>query len=494
MAALTILQNLRAQNDRREAEMRRLQEQMQQRAQQAAVQGQDMIRAGGKLKNVLSIVGSDLDERGRAILEFEADLLKRREKEAQTSQTMGAAASPLIAQLARSGANPNTEQYGQAVSQITQIGQAAGLEQDQISPILQLLGPAAMAQSLAQKEADFQAKAAAEKELALQASKQRQEARIAREQIPLDAAAQRRAKAADLYAEKATALYSNQVADLIASGERVDAQKIATAIKDDPSIGGAEAPAYANLILMEAVTAARMNQPAVDVRESIRARTGIPVSMNVAKLVADGKAMEEPFSGIPMMAATSGERIKIASGGAALAALADVFVAAQKVIQNPGATSPGVLGINTQELQLSPFMRGIGMGPTDDAVQAYDAARTIVGGLISKTLTGTQNAEKETARYMNLLPTVAELQRDPRTGGLSKTSIARLEQAYRTTLGFVAGASLVDDKRTRDAFRKAFDARVISLNPPEPPTLLRRPGAAPLPVRGGQDPRFPVIR
>lgn len=162
MAALTLLKNLRQQNDQSEEQARYERERFEQRQQQAASNAVSMVQSGVDKKKVLTVFGTDLSEQGRALVEINADFVKQKKSEQEAMPTLEAAANPLISQLARSGADPNTEQYAHSVSLLAQLGNQLGLSNEQISPMLERFAPSAAAQFLQNQESELSRRQALE--------------------------------------------------------------------------------------------------------------------------------------------------------------------------------------------------------------------------------------------------------------------------------------------------------------------------------------------
>jgi hypothetical protein len=90
-----------------------MQDQQRERAAQQAIQ---MVEGGADKKKVFTVLGAELDEKGRALVEIVADRLKRDEKTKANTE----ASQPIQADLQKlaQGGGENTEAYARGISQL----------------------------------------------------------------------------------------------------------------------------------------------------------------------------------------------------------------------------------------------------------------------------------------------------------------------------------------------------------------------------------------
>ena len=269
------------------------------------------------------------------------------------------------------------------------------------------------------------------------------------------------AKQRDEERQKSISYYSNLLSDAMISehgAKPEDISKLESAVLDDPVLGGKNARSSMNLIQMEALSAARANQPAAEIQSHILENTGVRVSPRIADLIISGKAVEDPFTGLPMNLPTDEARRRLGNTNAALEAIADARAAAIRVAsRNVGGNAFGVI---PKEALVNPMVRSMGLGTDDPDLQAYSSARDAAGELVTLALTGQQAAEAQAQRLMGILPKISELRVDPKNGGLDRISIRRIQQAFDLTMNLISGSSMVSLEKTQEQYHKMFESKV----------------------------------
>jgi hypothetical protein len=475
MAVLSILQNLRAQNDRREAEMRYERERMEARAEQARNQAVQFAQAGFSIGDIEKAV-PHLDLQGYTLAKMVADKAKR-DKQAAAAEAEGAA------------------QGRSAQSQLAQLLQNTGGDTSGINPGLLDQIKLGLLQGGESSPASFVDRAAAVEQSNAQAAQRSRIASfqefLAKEQIKsdtqlrrdltLDATKRERDRFGSLQ-DRAVSLYANFLSDAMIEengGGEGARERVYEAMQSDPALRGNAA--LLGLVELEAASSVRAAQDESRITRDIHERIGVRVPRPVARALADGKAVEEQFTGLPVRAPTATERQKVSSAGAALDALARAKATAQKI-----ATQGRGGGVLT-EAAISPTARYFGLGSEDPLLNEYSAARDQLGEMLTYALTGAQAAQQQIDRILGFMPKATELTRDPRTGGLTQNAQRRIGAAYRLTAALLSGTSLVEPKATQATILRAFDARVSRYAAGE--GAEAEPALAPA-VR---DPRLPAI-
>ena len=284
---------------------------------------------------------------------------------------------------------------------------------------------------------------------------------------------------------RSVSFYSNILTDMLVDGApQEEINQFSEKVLQDPTMGGKYAPALLGMIQMNALSAKRAAQSAIEIRDDIAARSGVRVSQRTAQMIADQKAIEDPFSHVPLAAKDASTKQRLAYVSAAMDALASAQASAILVASKDK-------GGRGAEARSNEFVRTLGFGSSDPDVNSYDAAKKLVGDMITLALSGQQAAQQQIARLQAIMPKLSELTRDPKTGGLSPASARRLEEAFNLVKNLSSGASLVSPEQTNSAYRSAFDARVKQHQ--DRLSSVAENGSGPGAIVGGSDPRFPTI-
>jgi hypothetical protein len=515
MAALTLLQQLRQRNDQREREMFALQEQRRQEAlaqqeqarretiarqEQAANHGISLLQSGAKLKDVEVAVGGDVSEQGRALWRIIDTTRKRKEQEAKAQQESGALGGTLADFYNKSAQTgvpipPGLDddlRFRAHVASLESGGQGVTDQAD-------------LLQRIAYQNAAFSQTAGA------QAAEQkfRDAMRLERGKANIGLAVDEtkrgrdlRDKVAEERRQAALKFYTAQYQDSLIAENGPSDPKAQDALLEraasDPTLGEF-APANVALIQLNALSNARSAQDAMTVARNIEKNTGVRIPLRIGQQIVDGNAIEEPTTGLPFRMPGDKNTARVGMLRSALDAMARIEfygkkIASRGIMGNQGTQMGGLLNRLSVSASTSGLMRAAGIGSDDEDINAYDAAASDFILAMTYINTGAASNMEEQRNVRSQLPKLAELQRDPRTGGLTIGPRRRLDSAMRGFLEKTISGSLVDAKVTKQKFISAYQGILSELDQNESagvevPELLRRlPGGSSPQAQGIQIP------
>jgi hypothetical protein len=490
VAAITLLHQLRQRNDQRERELIQMQEQQRQeqmaRQEQAANHGITLLNSGAKLKDVETAVGGDASEQGRALWRIIDTTNKRKEQEAksqQEAQSMGGTLADFYNKSAQTGVPipsgleddlkfrahvASLESGGQGVTDQADLVKRLAYQNSAFSNVAGMQG----AEKAFRDAMRLEGGKVGLREASTLRVDETKRGRDLRDKI------------AEEQREAAVIFYKNAYQDLLISengADQANQERIVAAIQSDPALGGVNAPAHLNRIQLEALSGVRSAQGAISVQRNIEDRTGIRVTPRIAQLVVDGKAVEDPFTGLPFRGTVATDRQRISIVSAALEQLASARAVMGK-IEASGTGGGSEVRLGSTVRNYLPIL-----AENDPLLNEYVAARDLVGEMMIYGVTGAGVNQAQADRIVGSMPRVSELI-DKKTGRLSKNAKSRMELALRLTYGLISGQSLAGPQATRDAFEKAFAVRVSQYNPKTPDLLSALPGGAAQQTPGVQIP------
>jgi hypothetical protein len=458
MAAMAMLQQIRQRNAERERqlmEMQRDQEMKRERAAQTAIQ---MVQGGADLKKVLTALGADLDEKGRALVEINADTVKRQKKEAEQRQ----AAQPIIGQVSQLAQQaPNTEAYGQGVSLIAQM-----LGRDEADTVLQGIGGQAQLAPTMQALQELQTQAGL-KQSREQAGLIAQDAsRIQQRQQIAVAGAKEQIKDSFAVAREEDKLLAQQVV----SGE-VSEEQINAAFQGDP-FGKIRAQRVRAEAIKQRAALAPMNETVQMLRDN-----GVPVDRLPKTLIArltpghDAQgnytpptAFLSPTTGLPLPGKEGGKAQQTVEVLETALHQIDTLEAAARISQE-NRNNPQFIQALSQQIQSS-----LNAGLTDGDVSTYYALRNIITPGIARATGEVGNlTEQEQTRAQSVLPSVVAMLTNPKTSRAQFQSArkfllnrlsSQFNQVYRKDPSIYrdrfSSASEIAIKESMDSYRKEF--------------------------------------
>lgn len=450
MAALAMLRQIQARNESRQQQLLQLSQVMEQRRERAAQQGIDLLMGGAPKNKVLTVVGTEIDEKGRALLDIVDQNIKQQRKAQEAGQTaQGVEQLVGLGGPAQQRAPDVNAAINQGVAQLqAQLGES---NPDLLTSLLSRLGTV-------QTIGDVQTRAAEAKS----EQKFREAVRLAREQAAID-----QRKSLNVAEGKAQigARYEIQKQTDAELGRALAEGEIDEAALDEQYRGDPMGAWRKQRAVVESLRHKAAISPFEETVALLR-QNGVPVEKVPRTLLmrltpgqdSNGNyipptAFLSPTTGLPLPGQEGGAQHKTVEVLETALHQVDTLEAAARIAQE-NRNNPQLLKALAEQVKAS-----LNAGLTDGDVATYYALRNVVTPGIARATGEVGNlTDREQTNAQSVLPSIVGILTNP------KTSRAQFQAARQFLLNRLSSqfnaVYRTQPSLYRDRFREASDASI----------------------------------